>query len=254
MAVLLRATFSLLLMVTGAHASEPLPTIALTFDAYKSTYKVAFPILARHGLVGTFFVEPQQFANTGVKWHHLREMKRWGWSIQAYTHDNLATYLAKHGPEAVRARFNEVKHALAAGGFEVDSLSVNQRDWNGDLRNLAVGIFKSVRSSSGHGPQSYPIPDPLNVDRGSMHSLSDADTIEMLGERLKDLVTHGGVWIVVLHGVGLSGDQRYSISPLLLEQFAVLIRRYVSQRQLRATTFEQALIPARRPVPLRILH
>jgi peptidoglycan/xylan/chitin deacetylase (PgdA/CDA1 family) len=57
---MLRLFPSLLLFLASPLRADPLPTVALTFDHYALTYTTAFPILQKCGVVGTFFVDPDQ--------------------------------------------------------------------------------------------------------------------------------------------------------------------------------------------------
>ena len=74
---------------------QPLPTkaVALTFDdGYLDNYEVAFPLLKRYGMVGTFFVATGLTGRPGyMTWEQLDEMAAAGMAIEAHsiTHADL---------------------------------------------------------------------------------------------------------------------------------------------------------------------
>jgi peptidoglycan/xylan/chitin deacetylase (PgdA/CDA1 family) len=85
---------SLLLLTLASPAkAQTLPTVALTFDHYASTYDVAFPILKKCVVVGNFFVEPVQIGIGSPTSEQLHELQNAGWSIQVYSGPNLIHYL-----------------------------------------------------------------------------------------------------------------------------------------------------------------
>jgi peptidoglycan/xylan/chitin deacetylase (PgdA/CDA1 family) len=66
----------------------------LTFDdGYDDNYTQAYPILRRHGFVGTFFVLTDSLGQPGyLSWQQLADMSNHDMSIQPHgrTHDDLA--------------------------------------------------------------------------------------------------------------------------------------------------------------------
>ena len=74
---------------------RPLPprAVALTFDdGYVDNYEVAFPLLKRYGMVGTFFVTTGFVGRPGyMTWEQLEEMASAGMAIEAHsvTHADL---------------------------------------------------------------------------------------------------------------------------------------------------------------------
>jgi peptidoglycan/xylan/chitin deacetylase (PgdA/CDA1 family) len=61
--------------------------VVLTFDdGYEDNYTVAFPILRRYRLAGTFFIITRNVGKRGfMTWQQLREMRAQGMSIQSHT-------------------------------------------------------------------------------------------------------------------------------------------------------------------------
>ena len=68
---------------------QPLPTraVALTFDdGYADNYEVAFPLLKKHGMVGTFFVTTGLVGRPGyMTWEQLEELAAAGMAIEAHS-------------------------------------------------------------------------------------------------------------------------------------------------------------------------
>src|SRR5258706_14495245 len=67
----------------------PLPDkpIVLTFDdGYRDAYEIAFPLLKKYGLTGTFYVVPGFVGEPAyVTWGELKEMQQAGMEIGAHT-------------------------------------------------------------------------------------------------------------------------------------------------------------------------
>jgi peptidoglycan/xylan/chitin deacetylase (PgdA/CDA1 family) len=82
-------------LVEHLEGGRPLPpkAVALTFDdGYLDNYEVAFPLLRKYGMVGTFFVTTGFIERPGyMTWEQLREMADAGMAIEAHsvTHADL---------------------------------------------------------------------------------------------------------------------------------------------------------------------
>lgn len=65
--------------------------VVVTFDdGVASDYEAAFPVLARFGLRGVFFVNTSTVGQTGyLTWSQISEMRRAGMSIQSHSHHHL---------------------------------------------------------------------------------------------------------------------------------------------------------------------
>lgn len=68
--------------------AAPGPVVAISFDDGEAgQFAHAFPALVARGMTATFFVTTSWVGRPGyVSWHHLREMKAAGMSIQSHTH------------------------------------------------------------------------------------------------------------------------------------------------------------------------
>lgn len=224
--------------------TEPVPTVALTFDYYGSTYRTAFPMLRARGLIGTFFVDPGTVDNGESTTAELSEMRSAGWSIQAYSGVNMANLLADSGPNAVIARLNNIKATMAAKGFDISSIAPVSRAWNSQLRDLTAGIFSGVRANNDTSAwQSYPVIDPMLFTKGGTASLSGADTVASLGEQIDSLQASRGLWIVVVHKVGDDADPVFSVKSAVMAGFLDRLAADAKAGKVRVVTFEKALIP-----------
>ena len=213
------------------------PAIALTFDGYETTYSEAFPIMKNYGLVGTFFVYPLLVENKTITKAQLSEMQTAGWSIQAYSGTSMVGILKTEGTEAARKRLVDTRQRMSALGFHVTALAAGGRAWNMELRDLAKGIYRTVRvAKNTKSFQKIPFLDPLYVDDGGTASLSANDTLGSFRATLTQLEQNGGLWIVIGHKVGDDGDPMYSIPKETFEAFCKLIKDEVAAHRLRVVT------------------
>lgn len=223
-------------------AAKPIPTVALTFDYYGSTYTSVYPMMLERGLPGTFFVDPDTIDNGQATTGQLTEMRSSGWGIQGYTGLNMANLLAASGPNAVVGRLNSMKATMAAKGFDITAIAPASRAWNQQLRDLTQGIFTSVRANIDTTAwQSYPVVDPLYVIKGATPSLSSTDTAASLGAQLDNLETGAGLWVVVVHKVGDDQDPAFSIKAAEMRGFLDRLAADAKSGKVRVTTFDAAL-------------
>lgn len=82
---------------------EPLPPkpVAVSFDdGYRTIYTEVYPVLKKHGFVGTFFVFPDAFGRPNyVTWDQLSEMSRAGQSIQSHTRSHVDLTRGSSNPQ-----------------------------------------------------------------------------------------------------------------------------------------------------------
>lgn len=216
----------------------PAAAIAITFDLWASTATQAFPIMQARGLVGTWFVDPDQLDGDGVSGDSAAlAILRWhGWSIQGYSGANMVNLLAAD-PAAARARLAAVRRAMAAKGFPITSLAASQRAWSPELRAMAAEQgYQLVRVAKGRGPQAFPFPDPLYIADGGTDSLGASDTVASLDAQLGRLLKNGGAWIVIIHKVGDPSDPAYSIDAATFATFCDHVASAVQAGKLRAIT------------------
>lgn len=90
---------------------EPLPrqSVWITMDdGYRSTYKVAYPILKKYGFTATMFIYTDfvEASRLAITWAQLREMRTDGFSIGSHsmTHSDITKLRAGESTEAFIAR------------------------------------------------------------------------------------------------------------------------------------------------------
>lgn len=227
--------------VKGLKAASAVPTVILTFDYYVEAYLNAFPIMQRHGLVGTWFVDPftVDYGSPALPTSaQLREMVSAGWEIGGYPRYNMVSLLNAAGSTAAKEHLQWVHDTLVAKGFAPTSFAPNQRSWNASLRNLAQGIFSAVRVADNFSTlQAQPAPDMLYVKDGGSNSLSAVDTAASLIAQLDALQATSSAWIVVAHKVGAANDPNYSVDAAVFEAFCADIARRRDAGLLRVVPF-----------------
>lgn len=222
--------------------AKPIPTVAITFDYYGSTYTNAYPMLRDRGLQATFFVDPDTVDNGQATTAQLNEMRSNGWSIQGYTGVNMVNLLAASGPNAVVGRLNGMKATMSAKGFDITAIAPASRAWNQQLRDLTQGIFTSVRANIDTTAwQSYPIADPLYVTKGATPSLSSTDTSTSMRAQLDSLEAGSGLWVIVVHKVGDDADPAFSIKSAELKGFLDRLAADAKAGKVRVAKFENAI-------------
>jgi peptidoglycan/xylan/chitin deacetylase (PgdA/CDA1 family) len=106
------------------HYRQPLPkrSVWITMDdGYRSTYKVAYPILKKYGFTATMFIYTEFVgaSRLAVTWDQLREMKAAGMTIGSHTisHSDLTRPLADESENEFIAR---VRQELGASKKIID--------------------------------------------------------------------------------------------------------------------------------------
>ena len=138
-------------LVSTIDQGAPLPAraICVTFDDGKaSDYDIAFPVLMRHGLTGTFFVVTQQVGQPGyVTWAQLKEMALQGMSIQS--HSRTHPFLSQCHPAQVYDEFAGSKTVLEDRlGRPVTCFALPGGDWKPAHRAIAESCgYRAVCTS-----------------------------------------------------------------------------------------------------------
>ncbi|WP_287496887.1 hypothetical protein [Pandoraea sp. CB10b_02] len=193
--------------------TSDIPAVAITFDYWPDAYNVAYPIMYSEGVVGTYFVDYRTVDNVtkdnayniGLTRYMLTQMKSSGWTIGAYSGDNMVDKL-KHGRSEANDFLKTIKSEMRSFGFDVLSLAPNQRAWNMQLRDLSEPLFRRVRAAPEDFSKFQPLPvrDPLFIDAGGSPSLSSSDTAASLESELETFLRQSrpGLWSIVIHKVG----------------------------------------------------
>ena len=110
--------------VKGRDAYEKSRTVVVTFDdGLLSDFETAFPLLAEFGMRAVFFLNSSTVGQAGyLNWPQIREMQRFGMSIQSHAHHHLD--LTVLPTPVLDAELEESKRRLEDGlGNQVDYLA-----------------------------------------------------------------------------------------------------------------------------------
>lgn len=202
-------------------------TVAITFDYWPDAFTVASPLMLARGLLGTWFVSPDTIdTSLGIQRDHLTQLKMSGWTIGAYSDDNMVD-LFNLDRNAAMDRLASIKAQFRAKGFEVQSLAPNQRAWNERLRNVCVGLFERVRVALLDEPQSLPVEDSLWINKGGVPSLDNGTTSASVNGRIDDFLAGSGELLhFVVHKIG-DGTGDFEVP---LAAFTALLDRLEAER------------------------
>jgi peptidoglycan/xylan/chitin deacetylase (PgdA/CDA1 family) len=236
------AFMAVMLFSPGPAHCEPLPTIAITFDHYRSTYDVAFPIMKRYGIAATFFVDPRFVdANGGPTSVELREMQRAGWEIGAYSGWSLYRRYVDAGERAARDDLANIFVSLALKGFPAVSLAPASRAWSEELGIISRRYFDNVRVIDLNYLPQHAIVDSHFIRDGWTPTLSAADTPETLREMVRKLIAEGGLKTIVIHEVGNDSNPGNSVTKEALEAMCRTIASERVESRLLTATFDEAV-------------
>ena len=207
-------------LACSAHC-EQIPTIAITFDHYRTTYDVAFPIMKKYGLVGTFYVDPQFIdAKDGPTSAELREMQNAGWEIGVYSGFPLDRYLAQ-GDDVARKFIAGIYFKMLTKGFAVKSFAPSGRLWSAKLAGMASPFFDTVRYG------------------GTRPSLSAADTQDTLRSAVSAMVAQERPQPIVVHKVSDDSDPNFSVGVAAFESLCAALASERDGGRIKIETFSK---------------
>lgn len=207
-------------------------TVALTFDYWTDAFTVAYPLMLARGLVGTYFVDHRYIDEIGGPTRdHLTQLKMEGWTIGAYSGDDMVAKFTNDRNDAMDF-LRDIKRGFEAYGFNALSLAPNGRSWDYRLRNVSVGLFDRVRVANMDAVQTLPFADPLYIENGGVPSLDNGDTAVSLNQRVDDILAGpDGLWTFTTHKIG-SNTQPYTVD---LMAFTALLDRIEAERDAGTT-------------------
>ncbi len=144
------------------HGRRQGDAVALTFDdGYVDNYEVAFPLLKRYGMVGTFFVTTSFVGRSGyMTWEQLAEIASAGMAIEAHsvTHADLTTLDAAQLAEEVGGSRKTLRRDFP--GEPVDFFAYPYGRWDPDATSAvreagflgALTTRRGAASLDGDGP------------------------------------------------------------------------------------------------------
>lgn len=232
--------------------SVMIPTIAITFDVYDTTYSNALWDMVSKGIPGTFFADCDKIGTAGnPSKDNLILMAANGWEIGARVYRTIAgaeanmvaVWLNNRGVACDRLMAQ--KTAMHNLGFDIKSIAASQRQWSPQLRGVASHLFENVRVANNVTTpptfQAYPIPDPLYVQNGGTNSWGGSDTVASLSAQLDGLIANGGLWIPIIHRVDTTGDPAFTVQTSVFQGFTSYLQSKIAAGQVRAVTFRDAV-------------
>lgn len=231
-----------------AVASSMTATVAMTFDTDVTTYPNAFFDMQPKGIPGTFFADSSRVGQPGQPIRdNLVLMAGCGWEIGARVYGTLNGAEANmvsvwnNNRDIALDRLKAQRDEMLALGFAIKSIAASQRAWSPQLRGLASHLFEYVRVADVTAWGSYPISDPLYVQKGGTASWSASDTVASLCAQLDAVIAVNGIWFPVIHRVDTSGDPLYTISPAVFQGFTAYLQSKIAAGAVRALTFRDAI-------------
>jgi peptidoglycan/xylan/chitin deacetylase (PgdA/CDA1 family) len=165
----------------AGRSTLPPRSVALTFDdGYDDNFEFAYPLLAKYGMVGVFFVTVDFIERPGyMKWHELREMVAGGMSIGAHSLDHAD--LTAVSPARLRQQLLEPKRVLEERlGITVTAMAYPAGRFNRAVVQATRAAGYTVAVTVNHGTRhasASPFELPRVRARGS-------DSMEQLVARM----------------------------------------------------------------------
>ena len=162
---------------------KPLPSkpIVISFDdGWAEQYTVAFPILKKHNLIGTFFVYTRPLDHAAyLSWAQLQEMTAAGMDIQAHTLTH--PHLRELAPDEAMKEISESKKVLETRlGKPIVALAYPFGEYNASIIDMLkrAGFASAVTLAAGFNQRA----DELFT----LHRIrvSYRDTLEDVAKRL----------------------------------------------------------------------
>jgi peptidoglycan/xylan/chitin deacetylase (PgdA/CDA1 family) len=215
------------LATSGADAIAASPTtiVSLTFDDGRASQSAALPILADHGMAGTFYLNSGRIGAGGfLTGSQVNDLAAAGHEIGGHT--NLHEDLTVLSPSEASATVCEDRANLMARGFTVTSFADPFGATNASVKDVvedcgyesARGVGGLVGPSCGQCPTAELLPprDPWYV--ATPDSVKSSTTLSTLQASVDEARGNGGGWVpYVFHDVGTGGT--LSISTSLFDQF-----------------------------------
>ena len=177
-------TITMAQLVAHLKQRQPLPTkpIIISFDdGWADAYTIAFPILKKNGMIGTFFIytNPLDRSKAYVSWAQLQEMAAAGMDIQGHTlsHPPLRNLPADEAMKEISESKAMLEKRL---GKPIVTLSYPNGEYNTALIEMLkkAGYTSAVTIAAGYRQK----PDELFMLHRTR--VSYADTLQDFASRL----------------------------------------------------------------------
>jgi peptidoglycan/xylan/chitin deacetylase (PgdA/CDA1 family) len=227
MVVLLGLTAASYVAVAPARAATAPTVVSLTFDDNRATQTSVGPMLAAHGMDGTFFVNSDSVGTDGhLSWRQLSQLSSDGNEIAGHTLDHVD--LTSVDSTQVRWQVCEDRARLLKHGFSVTNFAypygygwtdstarstIQQCGYNSARR--AWGLVSDPCTWCTAWAETIPPADPYGVlTAENPQSTTTLDTIESY---VTGAETHGGGWVILVFHDICDGCSPESTSPSTLQ-------------------------------------
>jgi peptidoglycan/xylan/chitin deacetylase (PgdA/CDA1 family) len=214
-----------LLAAPGLAQAETI--VSIQFDDGMADQYQALPILASHGMHGTFFINSAQVGTSGfyMNWNQVHDVAAGGNEIGGHTlhHPDLLTLSAADATLEIC----DDRTALVNQGFTVTNFAYPYGHTNAQLE----GIVRDCGYESGRGvtgiaspggctmcPFAETIPPPDPYLTRTPENAESTTTLADLQGYVTQAEQHGGGWVqIVIHHVCLGCGEQYSTPPATLD-------------------------------------
>jgi peptidoglycan/xylan/chitin deacetylase (PgdA/CDA1 family) len=202
-------------------ASGARTIVTLEFDVATADQVRALPLLARHGMHGTFYVNSGLVNEPGhLTWNQLRHMQAIGHEIAGQTISHAR--LTELSVDRVRHEVCEDRRRLLAHGLAADAFAYPFGAYSGVVRDVVVSCgYTSARLASGiagagkvcvNCPYAESIPPRSPFATRMPAGVQRTSTVARLTGAVKNAQRHGGGWVQILIHHVCDRCHRYAIS------------------------------------------
>lgn len=205
-AVIAAAVLAGTVLVSSASTSTPKLIVSLTFDdGYANQYTNAAPILAAHGMQGTFFVPSGLVGSSGyLTWSQVSALAAAGNEIGGHTVDHVdmsAVTASRARTEACADR-----NALLQHGLTVTDFAYPYGTFSAGAESVVQECgYNSARSTSWYGSSCgkpcTELTPPRDPYATTIVAFGGAQTLAAVESNIATAETYGGWAQIVIHGV-----------------------------------------------------
>jgi len=213
------------------------PYITLSFDdGYEDNYLNAFPLMENYqydgvssvisGLIGDTF-ENQEL----MSFIQLNELRDSGWEIAS--HSIIHKNLTELNQEDLSTDLQQSKIILENNGFEIRSFTVPFGYYNGQIREEAMKLYESTRSSN-WGTNYF---SDLDVYDLRSKWMVNTTSIAEIKSWIEEAENSNGWLIIMHHHIRDDLDREYTLSTNNLG----IILQYIDEKNIEVKTISQIL-------------
>ena len=194
------------LLPGAAPAGTPGLVVSLTFDdGYANHYTNAAPILAAHGMSGTFFVPSGFVGSSGyMTWSQVSALASSGNEVGGHTVDHVD--LPTVSPSQARQEICADRDTLLQHGLAATDFAYPYGTFNGAVESIVQECgYDSGRSTSWYGStcgnpctESIPPRDPYAT---TIVAFGGGQTVAAIENNIMTAETHGGWAQILIHQV-----------------------------------------------------